>query len=311
MRMTLESELTYLGKKVDTSPSMFGELRSSTELLQDPGALAARMKEDGYLFLPGLLDRGDVLAAREEILRRLDSAGYIDRSHPFLDGIPSPEVKDGFVPQLATDNVPLEKVIFHGPMMSFYTRFLGGTVRHFDYVWLRAKRPGITDATPPHYDVVFMGRGTKQLYTSWTPLEDVPMEKGGLMILEGSHRLEGVKSGYGAMDVDTYCTNKQEAKAIESGEKQWEDRVNSGKFGDDALAVRDQLGGRWLTADFHAGDVLLFGMYLMHASTDNHSPGFRLSTDTRYQLASEPVDERWVGKNPPAHGPSGKRGLIC
>ena len=137
------------------------------------------------------------------------------------------------------------------------------------------------------------------------------MEKGGLMVLEGSHRLEDVKSSYGAMDVDTYCTNKQEAKAIESGEKQWEDRVNSGKFADDALVVREQLGGRWLTADFHAGDVLLFCMYLMHASTDNHSQGFRLSTDTRYQLASEPVDERWVGKNPPAHGPSGKKGMIC
>lgn len=311
MRMTLDAELTHLGRKVDTSPSAFGELRSSIELLPYPETLASRMTEDGYLFLPGLLNRGDVLAAREEILRRLDTAGYIDRSHPLLDGIPSAEVKDGFVPQLATDNEPLEKVIFHGPMMSFYEKFLGGPVRHFDFVWLRAKRPGITDATPPHYDVVFMGRGTRQLYTSWTPLEDVPMERGGLMVLEGSHRLDEVKSTYGELDVDTYCTNKQEAKAIETGEKQWEDRVNGGKFADDALAVRDQLGGRWLTADFHAGDVLLFGMYLMHASTDNHSRGFRLSTDTRYQLASEPVDERWVGKNPPGHGPSGKRGMIC
>jgi hypothetical protein len=308
---TLDAELTYLGRKVDTASSVFGELRSSLDFLHDPEKLTARMAEDGYLFLPGLLNRDDVLAAREEILRRLDAAGYIDRSHPLLDAIPSAEVKDGFVPQLATDNEPLEKVIFHGPMISFYRSFLEGPVRHFDFVWLRAKRPGITDATPPHYDVVFMGRGTKQLYTSWTPLEDVPMEKGGLMILEGSHRLEEVKSTYGVLDVDTYCENKQEAKAIESGEKQWEDRVNGGKFADDALAVREQLGGRWLTADFRAGDVLLFGMYLMHASTDNHSPGFRLSTDTRYQLASEPVDERWVGKNPPGHGPSGKRGMIC
>ena len=82
----------------------------------------------------------------------------------------------------------------------------------------------------------------------------------------------------------TCQTNKQEAKAIETGKK---------------------------PADFHAGDVLLFGMYMMHASTDNHSRGFRLSSDTRYQLDSEPVDERWVGKNPPGHGPSGKRGMIC
>ena len=311
MPRTLDAELTYLGKTVDTSPSVFGELRSSIDFLQHPETLESRMKEDGYLFMPGLLNRGEVLAAREEILERLDAAGYIDRSHPLLDAIPSAEVKDGFVPQLATDNEPLEKVIFHGPMMSFYGKFLGGRVRHFDFVWLRAKRPGVTDATPPHYDVVFMGRGTKKLYTSWTPLEDVPMEKGGLMVLEGSHRLDEVKSTYGELDVDTYCTNKQEAKAIETGEKKWEDRVNGGKYADDALEVRDRLGGRWLTADFHAGDVLLFGMYMMHASTDNHSRGFRLSTDTRYQLESEPVDERWVGKDPPGHGPSGKRGMIC
>jgi ectoine hydroxylase-related dioxygenase (phytanoyl-CoA dioxygenase family) len=86
-----------------------------------------------------------------------------------------------------------------------------------------------------------MGRGTKKLYTSWTPLEDVPMEKGGLMVLESSHRLDEVKSTYGELDVDTYCANKQEANAIETGEKQWEDRVNGGKYADDALEVRDRL----------------------------------------------------------------------
>jgi hypothetical protein len=311
MRSVLGAEITYLGKKIDTSPAAFGELRASNDLLHDVPGLRARMHEDGYLFLPGLLDRSDVLAAREEILKRLDEAGFIDRRHPVSEAIPVPDCKDGFVPQLARENIPLERVIFHGPMMDFYQGFLGGPVRHFDYVWLRAKKPGTTDATPPHYDVVFMGRGTKQLYTSWTPLEDVPMEKGGLMILEGSHRLNEVKNTYGTLDVDTYCTNKQEAKAIEIGEKQWEDRVNGGKFADDAVALRETLGGRWLTADFRAGDVLLFGMYLMHASSDNYSRGFRLSTDTRYQLASEPVDGRWIGDNPPAHGPSGKRGLIC
>ena len=71
MRMTLDAELTYLGRIVDTSPSSFGELRSSNDVLQDPVALNGRMAEDGYLFLPGLLNREEVLAAREEILKRL------------------------------------------------------------------------------------------------------------------------------------------------------------------------------------------------------------------------------------------------
>jgi len=311
MRTMLAAELTYLGRKVDMSPLAFGELRSSATLLENPEALVSRMAEDGYLFLPGLLNRGDVLAAREEVLRRLDAAGCINHGFPLLDAVPAADVQDGFVHKLAVDNEPLEKAIFQGPMMIFWERFLGGPVRHFDYIWLRAKKPGITDATPPHYDVVFMGRGTKKLYTSWTPLEDIPLEKGGLMVLENSHRQEEVKSTYGALDVDTYCVNKNEAKAIQAGEKQWEDRVNNGKYDDDAIVVRERLGGRWLTTDFRAGDVLVFCMYMMHASLDNHTIGFRLSTDSRYQLASEPVDERWVGKNPPAHGPEGKRGMIC
>ena len=38
------------------------------------------------------------------------------------------------------------------------------------------------------------------------------------MILEGAHRQTDRLRNYLARDVDTYCTNKQEAKAIESGE---------------------------------------------------------------------------------------------
>ena len=55
------------------------------------------------------------------------------------------------------------------------------------------------------------------------------------------------------------------------------------------------------TSSFEMGDVLIFGMYTMHASLDNTTNRFRLSTDTRYQRADEPVDERWIGDNPIAH----------
>ena len=154
MRTALGAELTYMGRRVDTSAGAFGELRTSTDILHDVEALRRRASEDGYLFLPGLLDRDEVIESGREILRRLGAAGFLDPAFPVPDGIPAPDVRDGFVPQLARDNPSLEKVIFHGPMMSFYERFLGGSVRHFDFVWLRAKRPGNQDATPPHYDVV-------------------------------------------------------------------------------------------------------------------------------------------------------------
>lgn len=59
------------------------------------------------------------------------------------------------------------------------------------------------------------------------------------------------------------------------------------------------------------GDALCFGMGLVHASLDNHTDRIRLSSDSRYQLASEPCDGRWIGENPVGHGLAGKKGKVC
>ena len=76
-------------------------------------------------------------------------------------------------------------------------------------------------------------------------------------------------------------------------------------------ATRHELGGRWLTADYCMGDLLVFSMYTMHASTDNHTAQIRLSSDSRYQLASDPVDDRWIGDDPPLHGIRAHKAMIC
>ncbi len=44
--------------------------------------------------------------------------------------------------------------------------------------------------------------------------------------------------------------------------------------------------------------MIIFGMYFLQGSLDNVSDRYRLSTDKRYQLAAEPVDERHMGPNP-------------
>lgn len=126
-----------------------------------------------------------------------------------------------------------------------------------------------------------MGRGTKRVLTCWTPLGDVPLEMGPLMLLVGSHRFEAIRRTYAEMDVDR-------------------DHV-TGSFSYDPIELVDRYGGRWGTSSFEMGDVLIFGMYTMHGSLDNTTNRFRLSTDTRYQRADEPVDERWIGENPIAH----------
>ena len=126
-----------------------------------------------------------------------------------------------------------------------------------------------------------MGRGTQNVLTCWTPLGDIPLEMGPLTILAGSHHFEHMKKTYGQMDVDR-------------------DHV-TGWFSNDPIELVNKHGGQWQTSSFEMGDVLIFSMFTMHASLDNTTNRFRLSTDTRYQRADEPVDERWVGKAPKAH----------
>ena len=57
--------------------------------------------------------------------------------------------------------------------------------------------------------------------------------------------------------------------------------------------------------------MVIFNMTLVHGSLDNQTDQIRLSTDTRYQLAADPVDERWIGQNPPGHATSMQRGRVC
>jgi ectoine hydroxylase-related dioxygenase (phytanoyl-CoA dioxygenase family) len=66
-----------------------------------------------------------------------------------------------------------------------------------------------------------------------------------------------------------------------------------------------------LTADYRMGDVLIFSIKTVHASLDNGSDRIRLSSDTRYQRADEPADERWIGERPITHSLAAKRGRIC
>ena len=305
-----EAGLTYQGRPLDATTDALGRIRE-TPATAAPAELHAGLEADGYVLLRGVLDRAAVLGAGHELLRRLGRLGYLDEAYPPEAGVSAPAVKRAFAPELARDHPGLDTILYAGPMMGIFRRLLGGAVRHFDYTWLRAKSPGTETATHPHYDIVYMGRGTQRLYTAWTPLVDIPVEMGGLMVLEQSHRLEEIKATYGTLDVDTYCTNTDEGEEIRTGKTLWMERYRGGAYTDDAIDLRRRFQRRWLVSDYAAGDLLIFTMFTMHASPDNLTRRFRLSSDTRYQLQSEPVDERWIGANPIAHGPGGKRGIIC
>ena len=298
--------LSGMGEALELSDDKFGMLRDSSSIAFDADALRERMAEDGYLFLPGLLHRDEVLAARRVIAQRLELDGNLLPGTDLMDLKARPG-SGGFRPDLAGNNPELMKVLYEGPMIELYERLLGGEVRHFDFTWFRAVGPG--QATPPHTDSVYMNRGTLNLFTSWTPLSDVRPEVGGLMVLEGSHQVDRLRRNYSTKDVDTFCSNRRDEGYKEMGGGG--NISHGGWLSRRPAKLREALGGRWLTSEFHMGDVLIFSIFTVHASTDNRSDEIRLSSDSRYQLASEPADERWVGENPIGHGPAGKRGKIC
>jgi hypothetical protein len=300
--------LTSGGIELDTSSESFGWLRDSTDLLNDVEALRARMAEDGYLYLPGLLDRSEVAAARLAVCEILAEEGVLDPEFPVESAIAREGTKMAFRPDLANAGParePIRAVAYGERVMGFYRDLLGGEAMHYEYSWLRAVAPG--NGTYPHCDVVYMGRGTKNVFTAWIPLGDIPLEVGGLVLVEGSHRDEELRSTYGTLDVDAVCTNKEQARQPNAA-----GFPGFGAISYDMRATRERLGRRLLTArEFRMGDLLTFNLFTVHGSLDNHSREIRLSTDTRYQLASEPADERWIGENPPGHGGTMLRDTIC
>lgn len=294
--------LFSIGHQLDMSEEAFGELRESSACIGNGKSLRARMEEDGYLFIRGFFKREDVLAARHMIVERLAKLGFLQPGSNPMDAHIKPGAELGFRGDLAPDNTALHQLLYTGSLIDFYQQFFGEVVRHFDYTWLRAVGPG--KGTHPHCDVVYMGRGTREkLLTAWVPLGDAPLHVGGLMILENSHHQYERLQNYLKRDVDTYCSNRVAAPP--------ENHSWNGALSKNPASLREKLGGRWLTTDFEIGDLLTFTMHTVHGSIDNQSDRVRLSSDSRYQPASLPADERWIGENPIAHGLAGKRGRIC
>ena len=273
--------LTMNKHPLELNGKYLGMLREANDLLGNLDALNARLEEDGYLLIRGLHNRRKVQAARQLLLEKLDENGQLDKSYPLTQGVPAAGKRGRFPggnKQVTHDQAFLD-VVESPEIMDFCEMYFEAPVITYDFKWLRVIPPG--GFTGAHYDIVYMGRGTKRVLTCWTPLDDVPFELGPLMLLVGSHRFEAIRRTYAEMDVDR-------------------DHVTE-SFSYDPIELVDRHGGRWGTSSFEMGDVLIFGMYTMHASLDNTTNRFRLSTDTRYQRADEPVDERWIGEDPIAH----------
>lgn len=273
------------------SPELLS-LRDSNDLLGDRPALQQRMAEDGYLLLRGLIDRAKVLCARQTVMQHMAEQHALTPDTPALEGVMPKGGRS--VPMMGrkgiAHNADVLAVLESDELYGFFATYFGEAALTFNYKWLRAV--GNEQYTGAHYDYVYMGQGSPHLHTVWIPFGDVPIEQGTLAMCVGSNRLpafEKLKQTYGRMDVDRDQTE--------------------GWFTKDPLEIVEKFGGQWATTDFRAGDVIIFGMHTMHASTTNLTDRFRLSCDVRFQPASEPADKRWIGEEGSGHTALGKMTL--
>ena len=255
----------------DTGP--VGEARDSSALRNRPGALASRFATDGYLLLRKILDPFGPAAAAAHFASVLGSAGWVGH-----DLAPSP----GFASRLARPPVAarqLYRALYSGPSV----HSLGHEAALVDVLCdllgpgplLVHPRPGCRtvfplgddgsgdDPTPAHQDHVGM-QGTPNACTAWIPLAACGREAGPLAVAIGSHLggARGSRPRPGA-------------------------RV--------APCDEDGLDGRFVTADFEPGDVLVFHSLTVHKALPNRSGRVRISVDRRYQRAVDPVCEASLG----------------
>lgn len=264
---------------------LVGPLRDSSAFLDDATVLKRQLQTDGYLFLRGIVARSEVLAARREVFEWLIEVGEIEP--PAIDGLATGVSRRR---ELAGDlgafwqsvsEGPALRHVSHGPRLrELMGAIFGEPARPHDYMFLR---PGVVGrSTHLHYDFPFFARGSSRIHTVWLALGDIPVAEGPLMILENSHTFTDLIEAVRGIDYDSKYSPTVQMLG-------------------DTLAFALERRSRLLTADFGAGDLVVFSMFTMHGTLDNHSPvgRVRLSCDVRWQPLADPIDKRYFGPSPP------------
>lgn len=285
--------LDGLAQRQPVPDELLGPLAETTALRSDPSALRQSFAEHGYVLLRDVLDRDEVLAAREEVFSRLAEIGEIQP--PPVAGIATGTSRRC---ELANDLGAFWKSVSEGPALRRVTHgarlrelvslLFDTPARPHDYLFLRPAPVG--NATDLHYDYPFFAGGASQIVTCWLPLGEIPVCEGPLVVVENSHRFEDL---IGPMRLARLTGDPNAFAAAQDAAYQ--------SAATNTLEFARSRQTRLLTTHFYPGDAMIFGGFTMHGSLDNYSPlgRVRLSVDVRYQPASDPADDRrFFGPNP-------------
>jgi hypothetical protein len=239
---------------------------TESNLLSSPAELAARLKQDGYLFFRGLMNPDGLLQVRRDILTLCKEHGWLDAAAPLMDGIysgiPFPDYTREYMP-LYRKLLKLESFNHFSKsaeIVSLFARVLQSEILVHPRNISRISFPRhYSFTTQPHQDFFYI-RGTPETYTAWIPAGDCPRDLGGLALVEGSHKLGFLKH---------------------------EPAIGAGGNG----VKTENIGRRWLSTDYRAGDVVIMHSHTVHGALDNHTERrLRISLDYRYQRAQDEVD---------------------
>lgn len=256
-------------------PSNLSRLRPLAEA--DAGAgdevLRAMVGRNGYVLVRGALDREEVRACRALVCRALDKEwGAVDRSGGAA--VEDARIKAGAEGVLLTGYRAVThsadfRRLLEGRRLA---RLVGGVlgrarVATFDQKWVRVHgRGGWTDEHTDYFR--FRTCADEGMVTAWVPLGDYRPEDGVLAVCAGSHLADGMGGSGG----------------------------NGGDDDDDEPEAKSELprgfqGGEWRASEVRMGDVVVFDIRLVHASTRNGSDAFRISADTRWRPAFDQPDD--------------------
>ncbi|MDX1654441.1 MAG: phytanoyl-CoA dioxygenase family protein [Candidatus Competibacteraceae bacterium] len=223
-----------------------------------PQSLRRRAARDGYLYLPGLVERPAVLALGRQVLEHCAELGWLDPTWPLTAARPRPGARGpgyqgpGFTElQRRVQVLEAFQALGREPaLLGVLDWLLDGPPRQGLGSLCRVLLPDDPLAiTPAHQDGYYLRREPR-FWIAWLPLSDCALEQGPLALLPGSHR-GGLRRHDG-------------------------DRAGA------TAGVVVSADTRWAAADLRAGDVLLFHALTVHRSCPNRSRRLRLSADFRY-----------------------------
>ena len=264
--------------------SLLGNLNETNLDKANNSDLKSALEKDGYLFLRNIIDKKIIGNARHDIFKKLNEVDEL--SNPFNEGIASGRsIRDklfndrGQFWENISSTQSLRTVTNGKVLENIFTRIFEAPSIGFDFIFLRAVAGG--KFTHMHCDAGFFTRKTQKVLTCWLVFTEVTLDRGPLFIIEGSHQFREIQEKYNGFDVDIH---KNKKATIDIHPVEFAKKRNT----------------KILTAEFKPGDALIFGMYTVHGTFENHAKDnkIRLTCDIRFQPKNEPKDPRYFGVKP-------------